>query len=136
MTLTDPDQLPMHINFPVVRLDVIKVGQFFLLALYCVFIGILLWTGFIPEIVPAPVPVKKGVTVGSVRMDQRCQLQWKSHDLHRDFRIKRHVSYKMAPGNVGTILPYADVSPCLGTILGANGVGLRVKCCITSGTCT
>ena len=80
MTLTDPDQLPMHINFPVVRLDVIKVGQFFLLARYCVFIGILLWTGFIPEIVPAPVPVKKGVTAGSVRMDQRCQLQWKSHD--------------------------------------------------------
>ncbi len=77
MTLTHPDQPPVHLNFPAVRLNVIKVGQFFLVALFCVLIGILLCTGSIHEIVPAPVPVKKGVTPGSVRMDQRCQTQWK-----------------------------------------------------------
>lgn len=42
-------------RFTTVQLDVIQVGQFFLVALYLVFIGILLCTGTIHEIVPAPV---------------------------------------------------------------------------------
>lgn len=50
-------------HFTPLRLDVIRVCQFFLLALYCFFIGILLWTGSIHEIVPAP--AKKAAAVGS-----------------------------------------------------------------------
>ena len=42
-------------RFVTVQLDVIQVGQFFLLSLYLVFIGILLCTGKIHQIVPAPV---------------------------------------------------------------------------------
>lgn len=52
-------------HFTEVRLDVIKVGQFFLVALFCCLIGILLCTGSIHEIVPAP--VKKAATPGSDR---------------------------------------------------------------------
>ena len=52
-------------HFTQVRLDVIKVAQFFLLAFYCVFIGILLCTGSIREIVPAPVKKTAAVAVRS-----------------------------------------------------------------------
>lgn len=54
-------------HFTAVQLDVIKVGQFFLLALFCVFIGILLCTGTIHEIVPAP--AKKTTTAGNDRSE-------------------------------------------------------------------
>ena len=50
-------------HYTEVRLDVIKVGQFFLVGLFCVLIGTLLCTGSIHEIVP----VKKGATAGSDR---------------------------------------------------------------------
>ena len=54
------------------------------------------------------------------------------YETNRDFHIKRRVTYKMAPGK--SALPSftlcVDVSHCLGTILVANGVDLRVKCCI------
>lgn len=52
-------------HFTQVRLDVIKVGQFFLVSLYCVFIGILLCTGSIHVIVPAPVKKTAAVAIRS-----------------------------------------------------------------------
>ena len=64
-------------HFVAVHLDVIKVGQFFILSIYCFLIGILLCTGEVREIVPIPIKRRrtlvkpKNLREGADRQDER-----------------------------------------------------------------
>lgn len=70
VVLFSPHFVPLH-------LDVIKVGQFIILSIYCFLIGILLCTGEVREIVKEPIKRKRTITkpedlrAGADRQDER-----------------------------------------------------------------